>query len=252
MTKDLFSEMRQKAQDRIKKQLFDEANKEDGGTNDLLKRLGDEIAKTCECTVSYGPIKAEDSATRKLLTDYSKKGIYVPEGDWYEMKDLVRLTIIAPDSGRLERVGAMIRSRCVASVGMGIVKDQQTFGHTDPCGYSGLNFVVRLTNGHMGEIQANIPAIMYGKMKPSEFKNVVGDEEYSKLKYRFRIDGNRGHGLYEVWRSSGCNSVRQRRVAMISKMYYNYLRGFPDPRVCEELKRELEPIVRANRSLFRD
>jgi hypothetical protein len=245
MANDVFADLRQKAQDRIKNQLFDDAKKE-GGTNDLLVALGDEIAKACECTVSYGPIKTVESAERKLKKDYKE---YVPEGDWYEMKDLVRLTIIAPNPGRLEQVGAMIRSRCVAANRMGIVKDQQTFGHTDPCGYSGMNFVVRLTNGRTGEIQANIPEVMYGKMTTLRFLNVLGVAKYFELKSRFQIDGGMGHGLYEIWRRAAA-SVNGRRAGIISKLYYNYLRGSPNARVRQELKRELVPILRANWVLF--
>jgi hypothetical protein len=165
------------------------------------------------------------------------------------MKDLVRITIIAPDPGRLQQVGSMIRKRCVASNSMGIVKDTEVFAHTDPCGYSGLNFVVRMTNGRPGEIQANIPEVMYGKMTTLRFLNVLGTAKYFELRSRFQIDGGLGHGLYEIWRKAQA-SVKGRHAAMISKAYYNYLRGSPNQRVRQELKRELDAIARANRVLF--
>jgi hypothetical protein len=78
MAKDVFADLRQKAQDRIKDQLFKDAQKQ-GGTNDLLVALGEEIANQCSSVLSKGPIKTVESAERKLKKDYSEN---VPEGDW--------------------------------------------------------------------------------------------------------------------------------------------------------------------------
>jgi hypothetical protein len=243
---DVFADLRQNAQDRIKNQLFTDAQKE-GGTNDLLMAFAEEIANECGSELAKGPIKTLKSAERKLKDDYTSK--LLPEGDWYEMKDLCRCTIIAPNPVRLKKVGQMIRKRCMASNRMGIIKDAEAIAHIDPCGYSGLNFVVRLTNGRPGEIQANIPEVMYGKMTTLRFLNVLGVKRYYELRGRFRIDGGMGHGLYEIWRKKQAG-LNGRRAALISKLYYNYLRGFPHEKVRQELKRELNSIVKANRDFF--
>ena len=245
MAKDVFADLRQKAQGRIKDQLFKDAEKK-GGSNDLLVELGEEIATQCGSVLSRGPIKTVESADRKLKKDYRES---VPEGDWYEMKDLVRITIIAPNPGRLKQVAGMIRSRCVASNSMGIVKDSEAVAMTDTCGYSGLNFVVRLTNGRPGEIQANIPEVMYGKMTTLRFLNVLGVKRHYEMKGRFRIDGGMGHGLYEIWRKAPA-SLNGRKAALTSRLYYNYLRGGPIERLRLELKKELDPIVKAHPDYF--
>jgi hypothetical protein len=245
MANDVFADLRQKAQERIKGQLFQDAEKK-GGTNDLLVALGEDIAQRCGSVLCKGPIKTVESADRKLKKDYRES---VPEGDWYEMKDLVRITIIAPNPGRLKQVAATIRSRCVASNGMGIVKDSEAFAMTDTCGYSGLNFVVRLTNGRPGEIQANVPEVMYGKMTTLRFLDVLGIKRYYEIRGRFRIDGGLGHGLYEIWRKAPA-SFNGRKAALTSRLYYNYLRGAPIDRLRQELKRELDPLVKAQPTVF--
>jgi hypothetical protein len=245
MAKDVFAELRQKAQDRIKTQLFKDAEKQEG-TNDLLMALAKKIANECGSELAKGPIKTVESAERKLKKDYTSS--VLPEGDWYEMKDLCRCTIIAPNPGRLKKVGEMIRRTFVASDRMGIVKDAEAIAHIDPCGYSGLNFVVRLTNGRSGEIQANIPEVMYGKMTTLRFLDVLGITRYFEFKSRFQIDGGMGHGLYEIWRKEPA-SAKGRQAAVVSKLYYNYLR-WPNIVGRQGLKGLLAPIVTANPALF--
>jgi hypothetical protein len=242
---DVFADLRKTAQDRIKDQLYADAKKA-RGTNELLFALAKKIADECDCHLSMGPIKTLESAKDKLERDYSK---YVPEGDWYEMKDICRCTIIAPNLGKLDRVGKTIRATCVASSGMGLPKDEEAIAHTDKCGYSGFNFVVRLTNGRLGEIQANIPEVMYGKMSNLRFRQQFGNSRYFQFLHRFKIDGGMGHGLYEIFRADEAG-VKGRHAAVVSKLYYNYLRWPGIFQNYQELKRLLAPIVKANPGRF--
>jgi hypothetical protein len=71
----------------------------------------------------------------------------------------------------------------------------------------------------------------------------------NEIKGRYRIDGGLGHGLYEIYRVAPA-SVKARQAALISKSYFNYLRGFPNPMVYQELQRELSAFVKANASVF--
>lgn len=50
----------------------------------LLRIVADDIQKNLDCRISYGPIKTLKSASRKVMSDYN--------GDWYQLKDAVRLT----------------------------------------------------------------------------------------------------------------------------------------------------------------
>jgi hypothetical protein len=245
MAKDVFAELREKAQKRVKDQLYADAGAV-GGTTDLLRALGDDIAQQCGCTAIYCGAKSDARATEKVQRDYRK---YVPEGDWYEMKDVVRMTIVARFPNQLKDVRKMIEKRCVAANSMGIIKAEERFAQTDPCGYSDLNFVVRLTNGRPAEIQANVPEVMYGKMSAKDFQDVLGTAKFNELKGRYRIEGGLGHGLYEIWQK-GQASPKGTRAAMISKQYYKYLRGHYHPQVCQELTRELNGIVKANPGIF--
>jgi hypothetical protein len=114
--------IRQKAQLRISKNLYDDADQ----TNTLLQALAKRIAQECGCITSFGPIKKRERASEKVMKDYG--------GDWYDLKDAVRMTIIAPWPAQMKLVGDRIRATCVHSCGMGIIKDTEKFAATDPCG----------------------------------------------------------------------------------------------------------------------
>ena len=169
---------------------------------------------------SFGPIKMLESANRKVLASASDGGY---GGDWGQLKDAVRMTIIAPSAVQMLVVRARIRAKCVLGSGMSILKDSAVVpslpspdprlrrddkdrrhdrglegcGYSavnqviwaksrdkepegkdwlkqDPCGYSGLNFVVRLPNERPGEIQVNIPEMIYGKEKEEVARDAIG------------------------------------------------------------------------------
>src|SRR4051812_22805973 len=108
MDKGMQAEIKAVAQATIAGHLYDDAGKPlDGSqpapgkvtTEQLLRRLGDEIARKCGCTPVYGPIKEFERANGKVLKEY--------KGDWYDVKDLVRMTIVAPTFGHLDPVKDM-------------------------------------------------------------------------------------------------------------------------------------------------
>jgi hypothetical protein len=230
----------------------------------MLRDVADVIQNGVDCRVSYGPIKTLESASRKVTDDYN--------GDWYQLKDAVRLTIVATNDGKvtgvtpekLDAIKARVKSVCVPSRGLTLIKNEEALPGApgnrpkdNPCGYSGLNFVVRLTiggnsgmtgwnfsaltPGWPGEIQANIPAMMYGKMSEKNLITVVGQEGYNALKDELGIEGGISHDFYEIWRvdRKGSNGLA---AAELGGRYHDYLRS---PRTLGGAKADLIKDINA-------
>lgn len=239
----------------------------------MLKIVADKIQQDLDCKISYGPIKTLKSASRKVKDEYG--------GDWYQVKDAVRLTIIATNGGQLTGVtpdklaviGRKVRAVCLHSRGLSLLKDEEakpgTPGHRPPgnaCGYSGLNFVVRLSTGGEsnltgwnfaaaplgwpGEIQANIPSMMYGKMSEQDLCHIFDRHEYQMLKAELDIEGGIAHDFYEIWRvdKDGANG---KAAAELGGRYNDYLRT---PHALRSLKAELVADIKkfktANKAQF--
>jgi len=237
MAGDFLSQIRNKAQEGIANRLFADAT----ATDEQLRTLGTAIAEKCGATPIFGPIKQRGRATEKVQGDYG--------GDWYDLKDAVRMTIVAPTSAQLKAVQSEVRRQCVARNGLGLIKDIETSANISPCGYSGLNFVIRMANGRPAEIQANIPEVMYGQLSEKLFCDTVGRAKFTEIKGRYWIDGGRGHGLYEIYRSAP-GSPNAKQAAAISKRYFNFLRGMPNRLVYQELAPEIDAVVKANPLFF--
>jgi hypothetical protein len=86
-------------------------------------------------------------------------------------------------------------------------------------------------------------------MTETQFCETVGRTKFFEIKSRYRIEGGRGHGLYEIYRVAR-ETVEGKHAALISKHYFNYLRGFPDEKVYKLLEREINAIVKANPMIF--
>ncbi len=231
----VFDDVREVAQRRIRDQLLGEA----GTTNNLLRTLGMEIAKQCGCTTNFGPIKSEARANEKVYAPTALDGY---GGDWYGLKDLVRMTIIAPTLGQVEEVGRVIRDRCAARNRMGIAKDIVVNANADACGYSGLNFVIRLINGRFGEIQVNIPAMIYAKEAEDLSGKLLGKSQFSHIKGWSGVKGGYGHKLYEIYRVAKATD-KGRMAAWVSKAYYAYLRlGIPNLSLALALEEDIKAV----------
>ncbi len=226
--------IRRIAQERIKDILWNA--REEG--NKQLQQIGKEIAKTCHCRIQFGPVKSAESAGRKLKTDYSQ-GV-VPEGDWVEMKDLVRLTLLGNDYAHTETIAMAVKEYCRPIHGrrVSVVKAVENKPNDNPCGYSGYNFALRLSNDLTGEIQVNIPEVLYGKGPAEDFRRAAGSLEWDRIRTRFQIESSLHHALYEIWRvdKAGRNGLE---AADLSKKYLDYLRGHPNFLVARELQEKL-------------
>lgn len=237
---DIFlAEIRTKAQQGIANRLFSDATE----TDSQLHAFGGAIAAKTGAVPIYGPLKARDGrATQKVRDDYG--------GDWYELKDVVRMTLVAPNLYKLGQIRSEIRSGAVAREGLCLMKDVETFANVEPCGYSGLNFVVRLKNGRPAEIQANVPEIMYGKMSERFFVQNLGADRYAQLKAKFlNLEGGHGHALYELYRANTA-TVAAKRAALVSQAYYAYFRGLPNKLARDQLQREIDSFKKTHPHLF--
>lgn len=228
-------EVFRKAQDGIRNRLFKEAQQSD----ELLRSLGAKIANEFGCAIAYGPIKGLDRASQKVNAPTEKEGY---GGDWYQLKDVVRLTIVAPRLPQVKQVGDRVRATCVLGSGMKILKDVETFPSIDPCGYSDLKFVIRLPNERPAEIQVNIPTMIYGKEDEKVSKVVLGAPTFNRLKCMFGVDGGYGHKLYEIYRSAPATN-KGKFAAGVSFDYYGYLRGgFHNQTLVQQLKKDLAAV----------
>lgn len=227
----LLNDIRNNAQGRIKNRMFAAADK----SNTLLQELGAKLAKMCGGFILVGSTKDQGRAAQKVEREY--------QGDWYDLKDVVRLTIVVPYASMLWRSALIIREHCNARNGVGLVKDCETLAKEDPCGYSGHNFVVRLSNGEFGEIQVNTPEILYGKMKPDTFIKKFGLWKYLCIKHKYGLEGGFGHALYEVYRDKP-NTLRGQQVARISQRYYDCFRHVKKPDELKAVREQLNAFKR--------
>src|SRR5437870_6450398 len=89
------TQLRIHAQFGIRDRLFKQA----GESNEELWELGCALAAECGCKPLHGPIKKKDErATFKVEHEYGN--------DWYELKDAVRMTIVAPTDDKLAELRA--------------------------------------------------------------------------------------------------------------------------------------------------
>src|SRR5262245_5754766 len=212
-------EFKKKRRDGIANRLFSDAPT----TLELLKDVGENVAVISNCLkpntidpwVYYGPIKERGRGIEKVMGEYG--------GEWHELKDVVRMTIIAPTMKELRDAQANIRELCTIQYKMSIIKDTEIFANVHPCGYSGLIIVVRLPNGRPGEIQVNIPEIIYGKEKEKIARPGLGSK-YFEIKGKFMLEGGYHHILYEIYRAAPFGAIGK-EAAKVSKMYLDYLRG---------------------------
>ncbi len=233
----LLSQLRDKAQQRIKANMFGQLEESDR----QLRAIGEEITKKLGCRAIYGKIKSEERMLQKVQGDY--------KGDWYELKDAVRMTIVAPNQNKLNLVYNEVGRQCRGHRGLGLIKHEMQTREQTACGYSGMNSVVRFTNGQPGEIQANVPEMMYGQMSREVFCATIGTHEFWRIKSRFIIEGGLGHVFYEVYRVAP-TTENGKWAKRVSILYFDYLRGLPNYQRQRELEIELNAFKKANLHAF--
>jgi hypothetical protein len=209
----LLKDLRLAAGARIKAATYADAAR----SKEEIDAVAAEIARFRGGFVSTAPLKSDERATQKVTLDY--------RGDWHQIKDIARLTIIVPTAAACTAVVNMIQYRYfIASKGRGVLDIKIVDPERDPCGYSSTTVFVRASTGRIAEIQVNIPEIIYAKQSESSVVRTITRARYDAIKTRFQLEGGLGHHLYELVRAP-TGGLNTKAVQDLSKDYYKYFRG---------------------------
>lgn len=100
-----------------------------------------------------GPLKGKDRAEEKVRTDY--------EGDWSQLRDMVRATIAVPAVTQLPMVLAELKAQGIHLA----QKPKNNLVKPLPGGYRDLNMIVKLPNGLLAELQVHVKPMTLAKEK---------------------------------------------------------------------------------------
>lgn len=238
MINDHLTNLRTTAQNKIGDGIYRDAAQ----TEQQLREFGDAAAFSTGCRAIYGPLKSRGRAEEKIADRLG--------GDWYELRDAVRMTLVAPDLGAVRATQVYIRTHAVAHQGLGIIRDFELTPNQSPCGYSGVNFALRLQNGRIGEIQVNIPTVMYGQLDQSIFTAALSPAEHRGIRQQKGVDGGLGHGFYEIYRM-GKNTESGKQAAELSRRYFDCLRGHSGLQIQRTLAADLQFFVNTYPAVFK-
>jgi hypothetical protein len=195
----------------------------DRGAQALQGRLVAEtkkVAATIKGAVVLVPptgAKGRVRATKKVNEEYG--------GDWLEIKDMARCTLVVELPMLIDTAIKAVRAHFRASNGFTVFEEKVTVGALNAAGYSGTTVFVS-SGGNKGEIQINTPALMYAKSL-HEFRDALPHLE-AKMKATYPlVPGGLGHDLYVAHRDKTKTEDVRRRYGNASKLYYNYFRSFP-------------------------
>ena len=213
-----------------------------GQVENFLHLYAKKITESCgpQFKMIKGPMKSFARAARK---------------DLQTIKDIVRVTIVAPTQQELNTVKVQLEY-WGHQPPWSLAKDKHVRAVEDDFHYSGLNYVLQ-TNQLRGigrlpfpvslEIQANVPWMIYGKEVREVFIGMLGGDESAKQEFEkieswTQIRSGLGHALYEIWEKVGPGD--KRKAEELSSRYYTYLRnrvpnGVNDPMyadLCESLE----------------
>jgi len=170
--------------------------------------VADDIAEMFGGQVAKAPIKSQERAIQKIMSDY--------DGDATKIKDLARNTIIvSPD-----KLGSAVEELAKRGANIKVVD-----GTKDPLGYSGVNSTIKTQAGIVGEIQVNTPAMIYAKESETMARALLGDDLYTSIATKSGIPGGQGHKLYEQWRVLSDADPGRHAIEAQSKAYYDAVRG---------------------------
>ncbi len=170
----------------------------------LLENQTRDITSRFQGSSHYvGPVKTFERALEKTQKEYNRNHTRV--------KDVIRSTIVAKDQKQLEEMVAHMKT----AKNLHRHKPQRT-----NLGYTGHLFNFHYPDGAIGEIQANVPAMIYAKEKESVARNMLG-KKYDEVKAKTGMEGGLGHHHYKKWRSLSEGHPDKERLANESRMYYN-------------------------------
>lgn len=180
-----------------------------------IDKQADEVAKKYGAIVAKAPLKGMERAAIKVVEDYA--------GDFTQLKDVARNTIIAVKDGTFEKIFADV------SKGKNVEKASLITPEKNPLGYSGANIKIKTSNGHIAETQVNSPIMIYAKEAAKDAIKLLGEELYNKIKDKVGIEGGRGHKYYERWRSikypkNYAQRSQKEAIEQKSRNYYQSIR----------------------------
>jgi hypothetical protein len=212
----------------------------------------------CGLVILKAPIKGMDRAHEKVWAPKEGSGSWA--GDWGELKDYARTTLVLPDN---HPSGSPVWEMLIGTVktifsstgryGFNLPKSNKNDGKKN--GYVDHNFVFQFGQSHFicadvmanyfngtpmpalsastrvaqyagcfGEIQINNVNMMYAKMD-ADLIHTNWPGAYARYQETIGLDGGLGHALYEVIRRYGEHSNIGREASAISKDYYLRCRG---------------------------
>ena len=133
-----------------------------------IQSIAEEIAKRHGAVVTPINFKSRDSIKRKVLSE--RQNPVTPDFMPFDLKDVVRNTIVAPRSSIIDIIKELQESEMLFRY-----KSQ----HTE-LGYVGNIINVRTSHGIIGEIQVNTPAMIYAKEPPEIAKRIIGNDVWKK------------------------------------------------------------------------
>lgn len=154
--------------------------------------------------------KSEKRIFEKAKQDYN--------GDIFQVKDIVRNTIILPN-GDFKNVISQLKRRIT------VVKVKEQIVDEDPLGYSGFLIHIQNKSGTYFETQINTPQMIYAK-EPNAI-DLLGDEIYNKIKSASGLPPGLGHKYYEEYRiMDPINDAKKMSILQNkSKKYYKKIRA---------------------------
>lgn len=100
-----------------------------------------------------GPLKGKDRAEEKVRTDY--------DGDWSQVRDMVRATIAVPGLTQIPKVLSELKAAGIELA----QKPKNNLVKPLPGGYRDLNMIVKLPNGLLAELQVHVKPMTLAKEK---------------------------------------------------------------------------------------
>lgn len=137
------------------------------------------------------------------------------EDNIYDVKDIVRTTIVAEQS----KIDSILK-KVNEEFNIHRYKEQSF----DETGYSGNIFTIKTSNGTFAEIQVNTPQMIYGKEKDA--KLILGAEIFNTIKSKSGLEHGLGHSWYEKVRTLYKDSDKELidELNKLQRDYYNALK----------------------------
>lgn len=167
------------------------------------------VCQEVGCIVSPTNIKRPIRIAQKMASDNSTID---------DIKDVIRNTFVVNSEADVDKVIEAISKHYK------VVRVK----HQTPdkfAGYSGNIVNVELPNGEIGEMQVNMPQMIFGKEIERDARMILGDGLWERLKANAgNLIPGLGHRMYEVLRDDSIDFERRAMVKRNSIIYYDRIR----------------------------